>query len=50
MQMALDRLSFLPYGYVVDKYRWDLYKGLADERTMNCHWTKLRMDIQGTNN
>ena len=47
-QMALERLSFLPYGYVVDKYRWDLYKGLADEKNMNCHWAKLRMDIQGT--
>ena len=46
--MALERLAFLPYGYLVDKYRWDLYSGVADEKTMNCHWVKLRMDIQGT--
>ena len=45
--MALERLAFIPYGYLVDKYRWDLYRGLADEETMNCHWVKLRMDIQG---
>ena len=47
LNMALERLAFLPYGYLVDKYRWDLYSGVADEKTMNCHWVKLRMDIQG---
>ena len=50
LTMALERLAFLPYGYLVDKYRWDLYSGLADENSMNCHWVKLRMDIQGTTN
>ena len=45
--MALSRLVFMPFGYLVDKYRWDLFSGWADERDMNCHWTKLRMDIQG---
>ena len=48
LKMALERLAFLPYGYLVDKYRWDLFSGVADEKTMNCHWVKLRMDIQGT--
>ena len=24
--MALDRLAFIPFGYLVDKYRWDLYR------------------------
>ena len=24
--MALDRLAFMPFGYLVDKYRWDLYR------------------------
>ena len=45
--MALKRLVFVPFGYLVDKYRWDLYSGSADESNMNCHWVKLRMDIQG---
>ncbi len=46
-QMALEKLVFMPFGYLVDKYRWDLYSGWADEYDMNCHWVKLRMDIQG---
>jgi len=45
--MALSRLVFMPFGYLVDKYRWDLYSGWADKNNMNCHWVKLRMDIQG---
>ena len=45
--MALQRLVFMPFGYLVDKFRWDLYSGWADENNMNCHWVKLRMDIQG---
>jgi peptidyl-dipeptidase A len=24
--MALQRLAFMPFGYLVDKYRWDLYR------------------------
>ena len=45
--MALSRLVFMPFGYLVDKYRWDLYSGWANKNNMNCHWVKLRMDIQG---
>ena len=47
MNMALNSLAFMPFGYLVDKYRWDLFSGVADEKSMNCHWVKLRMDIQG---
>ena len=45
--MALSRLVFMPFGYLVDKYRWDLYSGWANENDMNCHWVKLRAQIQG---
>ena len=44
---ALDRLAFLPFGYLVDKYRWDLYSGKASLDNMNCHWVKLRSEIRG---
>lgn len=45
--MALFRLVFLPFAYLVDKYRWDLFSKKVGEDTMNCHWVKLRLDIQG---
>eukprot|EP00094_Tigriopus_californicus_P003982 TCALIF_03835-PA protein Name:"Similar to Ance Angiotensin-converting enzyme (Drosophila melanogaster)" AED:0.12 eAED:0.12 QI:128/0.66/0.42/1/1/1/7/0/623 len=44
---ALQRLVFMPFGYLIDKYRWDMYGGWADKADMNCHWVKLRLDIQG---
>ncbi|XP_059083297.1 angiotensin-converting enzyme-like [Tigriopus californicus] len=44
---ALERLAFMPFGYLIDKYRWDLFRGWANETNMNCHWVKLRLDIQG---
>ncbi len=34
--------------FQVDKYRWDLYSGIASPDELNCHWVKLVADIQGT--
>ena len=45
--MALKKLAFMPFGYLVDKYRWDLLSGKAKIEDMNCHWHKLRAEIQG---
>ena len=45
--MALNKLVFMPFGYLVDKYRWDLFSGWADKNDLNCHWVKQRIDIQG---
>jgi peptidyl-dipeptidase A len=45
--MAMSRVAFMPFGYLVDKYRWDLYSGLVGEDDWNCHWVKLRAEIQG---
>jgi len=45
--MALQRIAFLPFGYLVDKFRWDVYSGKTSMENMNCHWWKLRHEIQG---
>jgi peptidyl-dipeptidase A len=45
--LALDRIAFLPFSYMIDKFRWDVYSGLASKEDMNCHWWKLRHSIQG---
>ncbi|CAG0923348.1 unnamed protein product, partial [Notodromas monacha] len=47
MKVALDKIAFLPFGYIVDKWRWDLFKGIASLDKMNAHWWKLREEIQG---
>merc|ERR1711902_322546 len=29
--MALERIAFLPFGYLVDKFRWDVYSGVTSK-------------------
>ena len=28
MRMALDKVAFLPFGLLVDQYRWNVFWGL----------------------
>ena len=61
--LGLEEFVFLPWGYLVDRFRWDLYSGKVSkarvlknkitivdinaQENMNCHWWKLRSEIQG---
>ena len=47
MKVALDKISFLPFGLLIDKWRWDVLSGKVDEKHYNDAWWKLRRDIQG---
>jgi len=47
MSKALDKIVFLPFGYMIDKFRWDVFSGVTSQENMNCHWWKLRHEIQG---
>ena len=40
--VALEKIAFLPFGYLIDKYRWDIYDGTVDSSNYNAHWWKLR--------
>ena len=42
MSMALDKIAFLPFGYLMDKWRWAVFKGDIDEQNFNAEWWKLR--------
>ncbi|XP_017782038.1 PREDICTED: angiotensin-converting enzyme-like isoform X1 [Nicrophorus vespilloides] len=46
MFMARQRLLFLPYGYLVDKWRWDVFTGKTTEENWNKRWWDLRKEIQ----
>ncbi|XP_045585497.2 LOW QUALITY PROTEIN: angiotensin-converting enzyme [Procambarus clarkii] len=47
MSMALDKITFLPFGYLMDLWRWDVFSGRISERDWNCAWWELRYKIQG---
>lgn len=42
LSMALEKIAFLPFGYLIDKYRWDIFDGTVDSSNYNTHWWKLR--------
>ncbi|XP_064084729.1 angiotensin-converting enzyme-like [Macrobrachium nipponense] len=45
--MALDKIAFLPFGYLVDKWRWELFSGEISTSEMNSRWWELRNSLQG---
>nr|ATU82846.1 secreted Angiotensin-converting enzyme-like protein [Pristhesancus plagipennis] len=47
MFTALDKIAFLPFGYLIDQYRWKIFKGDIKPENYNCEWWKLREKYQG---
>uniref|UniRef100_A0A182R0V2 Angiotensin-converting enzyme n=1 Tax=Anopheles farauti TaxID=69004 RepID=A0A182R0V2_9DIPT len=45
-EMALERVAFLPFGYLIDMWRWDVFSGAVNESDWNAHWWKLREKYQ----
>jgi hypothetical protein len=41
MQMALKNIVFAPFAYIVDKYRWDIFKGVVKPDDYNTVWWKM---------
>lgn len=42
MEMALERVAFLPFGLLIDKWRWDVFAGKVAPERWNDHWWKYR--------
>lgn len=42
--MALDKVAFLPFAYVLDKWRYDIFKGDNTKDQYNCEWWRLRYE------
>lgn len=47
MQRALNGVAFLPFGLLVDKWRWQVFAGELTPATYNEGWWKLRLQYQG---
>jgi peptidyl-dipeptidase A len=44
--MALERVAFLPFGLLIDKWRWDVFSETTPEAEWNKHWWELREQYQ----
>ncbi|TMS22647.1 Angiotensin-converting enzyme [Larimichthys crocea] len=47
MNMALDKIAFLPFGYLMDQWRWKVFDGRIPSTEYNKEWWNLRMKYQG---
>ncbi len=47
MNTALEKIAFLPFGLLVDKWRWDVFSGKVPPEKYNEHWWALRRQYQG---
>ena len=47
MQMALDKIAFLPFGKLVDEWRWGVFSGQITPDNYNQAWWDLRTKYQG---
>lgn len=47
MNMALDKIAFLPWGLMIDKWRWQVFNGEVSPDEYNQGWWNLRKEYQG---
>jgi len=47
MKMALDKIAFLPFGKLIDEWRWDVFAGNIPAERYNEGWWTLRTQYQG---
>ncbi|XP_059056714.1 angiotensin-converting enzyme-like [Achroia grisella] len=46
-KMGLDKIVFLPFAYLLDLFRYGVFRGTTTTRDYNCHYWRLRETLQG---
>ncbi len=46
-RLALDKIAFLPFGLLVDQWRWKVFSGEIAPEEYNQRWWQLREQYQG---
>ena len=47
LRQAMDKVAFLPFGLLVDKWRWGVFDGSITPAEYNTAWVDLKRDYQG---
>jgi peptidyl-dipeptidase A len=47
LKQALDRVAFLPFGLMIDQWRWKVFSGDIKPADYNKAWWELRLKYQG---
>ena len=47
LRQAMDKVAFLPFGLLIDRWRWQVFSGAVKPADYNAAWTALRRQYQG---
>jgi peptidyl-dipeptidase A len=47
LSRALEKIAFLPFGLVIDQWRWDVFNGKVAPAAYNSAWWERRLKYQG---
>lgn len=47
LRQALDKIAFLPFGLLMDRYRWGIYSGQITPDRYQAAWDEMRLQYQG---
>ena len=47
LQDGLEKIAFLPFGLLIDRWRWGVFSGEIAPEEYNAAWWKLRNEYQG---
>src|SRR5204862_1413072 len=47
MTRALEKIAFLPFGLVIDQWRWKVFSGEIKPEQYNTEWWAIRQKYQG---
>lgn len=47
LRQALDKIAFLPFGLLIDRYRWGIFSGDIPASRYQAAWDEMRLRYQG---
>jgi peptidyl-dipeptidase A len=47
LRQAMDKVAFLPFGLLMDKWRWGVFSGATKPADYETQWNALRLRYQG---
>jgi peptidyl-dipeptidase A len=47
LRQAMDKVAFLPFGLLIDRWRWGVFDGSIKPADYNKAWTDMRLKYQG---
>lgn len=47
LRQAMDKVAFLPFGLLIDRWRWGVFDGSIKPADYNKSWNEMRLSYQG---